>query len=225
MDGVKISGRNATMRLGTSATALYAICDVAAKFQIDRKNAVEEVITYCEVEPVAGAQTASLSGSIYVKKAIPGVVVSIAVTSGGSGYTSAPSVTFTGGGGASATATAAIDPVSRQVISVMVTNNGLGYTSAPTIAFTGGGGTGATATAKITGYNSDWLEPLFAGANNVESRIYFDIRPDGDGTGKPSYTGYFVPGGWKMNFPESSGPWSFDFDGTTNGWPTISAQA
>lgn len=225
MDGIKLSGRNTTIRLGTSSTALYAICDVAAKFEFDRKNSVEEVVTYCEVEPVAGAQTGSIKGTLYVKKANPGVVVSIAVTNGGSGYTSAPTVTFTSGGGSGATATAAIDPITGKVISVIVTANGSGYTSAPTIAFSGGGGTGAAATAKITGYNSDWLEPLFTGTNNVASRIYFDIRPDGDGTGKPSYTGYFVPSGWKMNFPESQGAWSFDFDGTTNGWPTISAQA
>lgn len=225
MDGIKLSGRNTSILLGTSATALYSICDVAAKFEFDRKNGVEEVITYCEVEPVSGALTASIKGTLFVKKSNPGVVVSIAVTNGGSNYTSAPTVTFTSGGGTGATAKAAIDPVTGKVISVIVTANGSGYTTAPTIAFSGGGGTGAAATAKIAGYNSDWLEPLFAGTNNVASRIYFEIRPDGDGTGKPAYTGYFIPSGWKMNFPESQGAWSFDFDGTTNGWPTISAQA
>jgi len=225
MDGTKISGRNSTILLGGSSTALYAICDIASKFEIDRKIGTEEIITYCEVEPVAGAQTGSIKGTLYAKKGSPGVVVSIAVTNGGSNFTSAPTVVFAGGAGTGAAAKAVIDAVTKTVTAVLVTSNGSGYTSAPTISFTGGGGTGAAATAKITGYNSDWLEPLFSGNLTTGGRIYYEIHPDGDATGKPSYTGYFVPTGWKMNFPEDKGSWSFDFDGITNGWPTIAAQS
>jgi hypothetical protein len=68
---------------------------------------------------------------------------------GGSGYTSAPTVAFTAGGGTGAAATAVIS--NGRVVSLNITNGGSGYTSAPTVAFTGGGGTGATATAVITG--------------------------------------------------------------------------
>jgi len=76
-------------------------------------------------------------------------VGAVTVTAGGAGYTSAPTVTFTGGGGngASATATVTTDIVS----SVTVTAGGSGYTSAPTVTLTGGGGTGATATATVAG--------------------------------------------------------------------------
>ena len=74
-------------------------------------------------------------------------VASITVTAGGSGYTSAPTVSFSGGGGTGATATAVISGAA--VTSIIVTNVGSGYTSAPTVAFAGGAGTGTTATAVL----------------------------------------------------------------------------
>ncbi len=74
-------------------------------------------------------------------------VIAVSVTAGGSGYTSAPTVGFTGGAGTGATAVAIIS--GGAVIAVVMTAEGSGYTSAPTVSFTGGGGTGATATASI----------------------------------------------------------------------------
>lgn len=59
-------------------------------------------------------------------------VSSVRLTSCGCRYTTAPTVTFTGGGGSGAAATARIN--SRgQVIAIDVTNPGTGYTSAPTV--------------------------------------------------------------------------------------------
>jgi hypothetical protein len=76
------------------------------------------------------------------------VVGSVIVTAGGSGYTTAPTVAFSGGGGGTgATATATV--FNGAVTGVTVTNPGSGYTSAPTVAFSGGSGTGATATASL----------------------------------------------------------------------------
>lgn len=76
-----------------------------------------------------------------------GVVSYVRVTSGGSGYTTAPTVVFnntnTGGSGASATAVVS----SGKVTAVTVTAGGSGYTKAPSISFTGGGGLGAAAYA------------------------------------------------------------------------------
>jgi len=71
----------------------------------------------------------------------------LSMTTGGSGYTTAPTVTFSGGGGtgASATANVAIGAVG----SLTMTSAGSGYTSAPTVVFSSG-----TATAVAT------LEPL-----------------------------------------------------------------
>ena len=81
-------------------------------------------------------------------------IKSVTITSGGSGYTSAPTVTFTGGGGSGATATATIS--AGRVTGVTFANDALtgttrgnSYTSAPTITFSGGGGSGAAATVII----------------------------------------------------------------------------
>lgn len=72
-------------------------------------------------------------------------VTAIAVSAGGTGYTTAPTVTITGGGGTGATATATI--ALGAVTGIVMTNFGTGYTSAPTVTITGGAGTGATAGA------------------------------------------------------------------------------
>lgn len=80
-------------------------------------------------------------------------VDAIIVTAGGSGYATAPTVNFAGGGGSGAAATATVS--AGQVVSIAVTSAGSGYTSAPTISFTGGGGTGATATAQVLGTTLD----------------------------------------------------------------------
>jgi len=70
------------------------------------------------------------------------------VTAGGTGYTSAPTVAFSGGGGTGAAGTAI---VGSGVTSVTVTAGGTGYDGGAVIGFTGGGGTGATADATVVG--------------------------------------------------------------------------
>lgn len=67
------------------------------------------------------------------------------VTAAGTGYATAPTVVFTGGGGTGAAATATV--TAGRVTALTITNEGTGYTSTPTISFTGGGGSGAAATA------------------------------------------------------------------------------
>ena len=82
-------------------------------------------------------------------------IVSIAVTSGGSGYTSLPSININpvGGAGTGAEAKAVLKPTS--VDRIIVRNGGSGYTTAPTITITGGGDdskkTNASATAVLEG--------------------------------------------------------------------------
>lgn len=75
-------------------------------------------------------------------------VKQITVTNGGSGYTSAPTVTISGGDGVGATATATIS--GGKVTAITVTNGGTKFKTVPTISITGGAGTGATATATLT---------------------------------------------------------------------------
>ena len=71
----------------------------------------------------------------------------ITVTTGGAGYTAAPTVTIAGGGGTGATATATVDATGA-VATIALTSPGANYTSAPQVTIAGGGGTGATATAQ-----------------------------------------------------------------------------
>ena len=71
----------------------------------------------------------------------------IAMTSGGSGYTSSFAVTFTGGGGSGATGTAYVR--NGSVVGVRMTSYGSGYTSTPTPDFSAGSGTGAAGTAQV----------------------------------------------------------------------------
>ena len=57
----------------------------------------------------------------------------IIVTDGGSGYTSAPTVTIAGGGGTGAAVTLSFDSTNEVVTGITVTDGGSGYTSAPTV--------------------------------------------------------------------------------------------
>ncbi|MCD0488966.1 RagB/SusD family nutrient uptake outer membrane protein [Pedobacter sp. MC2016-14] len=72
---------------------------------------------------------------------------SITVNTQGAGYTTAPLVTISGGGGSGATAVATV--AGGRVTYVTVTNPGANYTGLPTVTL-GGPGTGATVTPALT---------------------------------------------------------------------------
>lgn len=76
-----------------------------------------------------------------------GTLHAIRVSAAGKGYTTAPTVVITGGGGTGATATAAVSK--GAVTGITVTIAGSGYTSVPTVAFTGDDGTDAAAVAEL----------------------------------------------------------------------------
>jgi hypothetical protein len=93
--------------------------------------------------PLTGTLSASTS-----------TINSIAVNTGGTGWTSAPTV-YINGIGTGATATAAVS--GGAITALTMTNNGSGYTAAPVISFNGGGFINITAqmnggTTIITGY-------------------------------------------------------------------------
>ena len=87
-------------------------------------------------------------------------VVSVAISAIGTGYTTDPTVVFTGGGGTGASGIAVRSSTSvtavtlwHTVTGVDIVYNGEGYTGTPSITFgaPGGGGTTASGTAVISG--------------------------------------------------------------------------
>lgn len=81
---------------------------------------------------------------------ITGSVAGVTLTFEGSGYTTAPTITFSDGGGSGATAIAGLTGGAFNSLSeITVTAGGSGYTSAPTVTITGGSPGAATATATL----------------------------------------------------------------------------
>ena len=82
-------------------------------------------------------------------------MASITVTSGGSGYSSVPTVTVSGGGGTGGAAVVPSWGISGgQVTAVVVRRPGRNFTSAPALHFSGGGGGSAAATANLAGWGA-----------------------------------------------------------------------
>ena len=86
---------------------------------------------------------------------VSGQLVSIPVTSGGSGYTNTPPVTIGGGGGAGAVAVANV--VGGSVVSITVTTGGSGYTGTPSVAIGANQLTGVYRESNIVSINSATL--------------------------------------------------------------------
>ena len=63
-------------------------------------------------------------------------IASVTLTHAGNAYQSAPTVSFTGGGGSGGAGVGVLN--SGQVTSVTITEEGFGYTSTPTVVFSGG---------------------------------------------------------------------------------------
>jgi hypothetical protein len=104
-----------------------------------------------------------------------GEVIRVDVTNGGSGYTSAPTVSFVSSTGTGATAVATIN--NGEVSAVTVTEGGKGYQTAPAITFTGGGGTNAAGTPVIA-IDIDSVDGAAADNNEFDSEasnVLFDV--------------------------------------------------
>ena len=85
-----------------------------------------------------------------------GAITGFTVTAGGTGYTSAPTVTIAGGSGNGATATATV--TDGKVTAVTLVSGGSNYASAPTVKFTGGAGSGAAATATVSAQSAPMID-------------------------------------------------------------------
>ncbi|PYS06312.1 MAG: hypothetical protein DMG17_32560, partial [Acidobacteria bacterium] len=104
----------------------------------------------------------------------PGAVISVTMTTGGAGYTSAPTVNFSGGGGVGASAVAVLSSsgtvvTDGYVTAVNVTNGGSGYTSPPTVIFGGDGGGSGAAVAAVLGTSG---KVVSVNVSNVGTQCY-----------------------------------------------------
>jgi phage tail sheath protein FI len=115
----------------SAKTGLHALSRVAPEF--NQRPKLIGAPGFTSVRPTDGVAAIAVGGS------------------GGSGYTTAPTVVVSRGGsdttGAGAQAVATIG--AGKVTAIVLTNPGLGYTATPTVTLTGGGGTGATGTATL----------------------------------------------------------------------------
>ena len=110
-----------------------------------------------------------------------GTVEGINLVSGGSGYTSAPIVKFSGGGATTqATATATI--LDGAVTGFTGLTGGTGYTSTPTITFSGGGGANATALANLDVNTSVFASVYNPVPYNFDFTLSVMVKNSDDGT-------------------------------------------
>jgi autotransporter-associated beta strand protein len=134
---------------GSGATATATLGVTAASFTINGGTTVYSAAPTVAISGGGGsgaAATAVLSGGT------SGTVTGITITTAnaGTGFTSAPTITFSGG----TVTTAGTNPTGTGnatnfiVSAITVTNPGSGYTSPPTVSF--GSGTGTTATANLS---------------------------------------------------------------------------
>ena len=100
------------------------------------------------------AATATAHGAFATATIGGGAVTGFTITDGGSGFTTAPAVTITGGGGTGATATATV--TGGVVTGIAVATGGTGYTSAPTVTI----GTGSLTSITLTGVGGGYTSTL-----------------------------------------------------------------
>ncbi|GHB74795.1 RagB/SusD family nutrient uptake outer membrane protein [Persicitalea jodogahamensis] len=116
------------------------------------------LLMYAEAENAINGPTAEVVEIVnrVRRRAWSKGVNKVEVINGGSGYSTAPTVAFSGGGGSGAKATATINSAGQVTgINLIRDPEGISYfaegvyTSAPQVVLSGGGGTGATATSQI----------------------------------------------------------------------------
>lgn len=136
----------------------------------------EGMQAFLGAESVLGVKPRILIAPTFTSARNSGGITAVTVSAQGTSYTSAPTVTLTGGGGSGATAVATVS--GGKVTAVTVTNPGTGYTSAPAVAFTGGAGTGATATASF-GITAN---PIVSNLVPIANRLRAVVLQDGTNT-------------------------------------------
>ncbi len=134
--------------------------------------------SYWRSQPVRLGEVFTQSTTPTSETKLPLTISSITVTAGGSGYTSVPTVLFSGGGGSGATATAVV--TQGIVTGITLTNAGANYSTLPAVTLSGGGGSGATAEATAPRqpfYYSPHADKVFASASGRVSLWWVTRAP------------------------------------------------
>ena len=131
--GYERSGGKYYLRSGSNA---YNITDAGVGFTSGGTKTVSLALdgqaTYGGTGQLTFTNSSLVIGDINVATS-NGKIISVTVTNQGDGYTSAPSVSASGGTGESLTASLASHTATRTLTDINVTNGGSGYTSVPTM--------------------------------------------------------------------------------------------
>jgi hypothetical protein len=95
-------------------------------------------------------------------------ILGLDIISGGTSYTSVPTINITGGGGSGAIFTPVI--FDGQIVDIDLVSRGSGYTSTPTVTLTGGGGAGANLRAV--------LNLAYSGVDKLEDAQFYVMTED-----------------------------------------------
>jgi hypothetical protein len=106
-------------------TANYAGADAGASKAVHKRETPRN-LSISDSNAIFGVTTAETTGG-------EGIIVSMSVDSGGTGYASAPTVTVASGAGAG---TAVVSATTGKVTSITITNQGASYDPAPALAIT-----------------------------------------------------------------------------------------
>ena len=142
---------------GSGATATVAIDDANPIGKLIRNDDEYDASYAGEtngVGPFAAKYAGILGNSLKVSVGDIGtfggsVSMTVTISAGGSGYSSAPTVAIGASPSAGGTAVGVATLTGDAVSGVTIAYPGFGYTSAPAITFSGGGGSGATATTTL----------------------------------------------------------------------------
>ena len=141
---------NTSLFLGQRVSYNYNIYEVSiagtsgAVGPVHRKGVASNGVAALKYIGTQATATATVSGGAVTAINLLGMIRDIEIVDNGSGYTSVPAVTFSGGSGSGASGTAAL--ANGHVTKVIINDPGHDYTSAPTITF----GTQWTATTALS---------------------------------------------------------------------------
>lgn len=162
--GQKISQNNNIYEVAVAGTS-------GSVAPVHRYNTVANGTAALKYIGTTATGSVTLSGGAVSAITLFGMVRDVSLTTGGTGYTSVPTVNFTGGGGTGATGVAVLQ--NGSVIRVIITNGGDNYTSVPTITL----GTAWTSSTVVT----------FGQQLYVANRLYTVTVAGTTGTVAPSH--------------------------------------